>query len=723
MKQRLFLGFALLCTIVQMAWAWDGSGTQTDPFKIQTSADWRQFARSVREGYSFYGKFFEMTADIDAEGSSAGTELFGFSGTFDGGGVQPVNELCAPFIHLDGATIRHLKVTGTVYSSHKFAAGIASLIDGTQTTTIDDCHVSSELWADNSIISDATFGGLVGAVSERCTQGPVVRNSSFTGEITAFATCSAGLVGYTFKMPVTFEHCLFDPRTIPYVDGCATFVRTAPGVECSFKECYFTQVMGTEQGEAVFSAVEVPEGCTGEIVSEPTVNFDGNRYWQNGATIRLTAPDDADFNHWETNSSCYINDPWQRSGTQVIGDVKRKPSFTYINYMPKATLERTMDGTKYRYLSRSDYHLYLSDEVIAQKSYHFDDDGELFKWDAKGNHVWITAVVGWEPGKIPSDGAQIHNDLSGWGRDYTFMGVIAPHAFEGCTELKTLYFKDTDANNYNARAGFDFIIGKNAFANCPNLTEIKMMQYTTEGDNHWEALSPDQVTSIGSGVFSGSPQAYFSTDASEYQNYLASKTWKEYQNRIIVYNHTNVDMTVNGAKYTYVRNTKGEPLKNSADGNAELMQTLRLWNADYQEFADSYLKSNDGVMRIYNDPGSYYNYKTIAIGRNAFKGSKELKAVEFWQTNGRSENSLTDMKLVIQNGAFYDCPNLKELRMYYYAQDGDDHWTVLGPKDVIPGDNIFGLPTDKEIAGGLPDSGIPRTVQRFHQRPQLGQVL
>ena len=93
-------------------------------------------------------------------------------------------------------------------------------------------------------------------------------------------------------------------------------------------------------------------------------------------------------------------------------------------------------------------------------------------------------------------------------------------------ESKTLYFKDTDANNYNAKTKFDFIIGDSAFANCPNLTEVKMMQYTTRGDNHWEALKADQVSSVGMNIFDGSPQANFSTDASEFQNYLISKTWR-----------------------------------------------------------------------------------------------------------------------------------------------------------------------------------------------------
>ncbi len=750
MKTRAFLMMALLCTIVQGTWAWDGSGTSADPYKIKSSADWKQLADDVNGGNSYSGKFFEMTADIDAQGISVGSEVKPFSGTFSGGmhtltydrgGAMPdrfeyVDDYCAPFVRLEGATIRHLKVKGSIFSRHKFAAGIASLIDGSRTTTIDDCHVSSRLFADSNLKDDATFGGLVGVVEGTCTASPVIKNCSFMGGFSGWATRSSGLVGYT-NLPIAFEHCMMDPKETSYYEGCATFARMVAGVTCTFEECYYTQLMGEEQGVAVFREVLVSDGCKAEIVSEPTINFDGEKYWQNGAVVKLTIADDADFNHWETNGTCYINDPWQRNGTHVIGDLSRKPIFSPLNEMVKPSDEREMDGIKYRYLSRRDYHLYLSDEVCRQKGYQFDKNDDLFKWDAKGNKAWVTAIVGWVPGNIPTGGAVIYSDLTGAGRDHTLLGCIAPHAFQGCTELKTLYFKDTGANTKDASFQFDFQIGDYAFAYCGNLTEIKMMQYTTDGDNHWEALRPDQVSAVGSNVFYNSPKAMFSTDASQYQNYLSSKTWKDYQRRITVYNHTDVDMTVNGARYSEMRNTAGESLKNDADGHAQLMETLRLWNADYQQFSanslltnsseniwyttvvgcdDDYLKSNDGVLRIYNDPGSYYNYKTIAIGRNAFKDSQELRAIEFWQTNGRSENSYSDLKMVIQNGAFYGCTNLKELRMYYYVQDGDDHWEVLGPKDVIPGDNIFGLPSKAQMEQMTQEEFLawPRVNKDFH---------
>ena len=128
-----------------------------------------------------------------------------------------------------------------------------------------------------------------------------------------------------------------------------------------------------------------------------------------------------------------------------------------------------------------------------------------------------------------------------------------------------------------------------------------------------------------------------------------------------------------------------------------------LWYTTVTGADASYLKSHDGVLRIYNDPGSYYNYKTIAIRRGAFENCDDLQAVEFWQTNGRSNNSYSEPKMVIENGAFKNCRNLKEIRLFYKVEDGDDRWQVLGPKDVIPGNNIFGMPTAEEIVEMEPD--------------------
>ena len=737
-KKLLLLTITLLCMVAQGTWAWDGHGTQSDPYLIQSIQDWKDLASQVAAGNNQDDEFFRLTTDLDLEGNNIGSESKAFSGTFDGDGhtltynrggakstgFEVIDDYCAPFVRLDGATIRHLNVKGGIYSSHKYAASIASIIDGDRTTTILDCNSSCTLWADSKLKEDATFGGLVGLVKETCKADPVIKDCTFTGNITNFCTNSATFVGFTNR-PITFDHCMSDTKEFAFVSGCATYVRTATNVTYSLKNCYYTRVFGEKQGEVVFNKISVPEGCTGKIVSEATVNFNGVEYWQNGATIELTAPDNVTFHHWATNTGgCFISNPWQRSGVQIVRDIQQAPNFGIETAKPTPKKERTMDGTNYLYLSRTDYHLYLSDELCQQKGFYLNKDGWLVK-KVNDKEIFVTAVNGWDNGHIPSDGAQIHNDLSGYFNDYTLMACIAPYAFKGCTDLKTLYFKDTDANAYNAQTPFDFIIGDMAFADCPNLTEIKMMQYTTKGSNHWEALAPNQVSYVSSNVFENSPNATFSTDASQYQAYMGSETWKELRKNIIVYNHTfnSNSFDVNGAKYNLFYTTAGDAIKNTNDGHNAILQQLRLWNGDYQQFnaaqllsnseeniwytqvlgADNdYLKKKDvnGVMRIYNDPGSYYNYKTIAI--KSLGGSKDVRAIEFWQTNGRSSNSLSEPKMIIMNNAFQGCDSLKELRMFYCVEDGEKHWTALGPTDVIPGDNIFGVKkyTEEDIKNG-----------------------
>ena len=94
-----------------------------------------------------------MSNDIDSKGVQVGSETAPFSGTFDGdghtltynkGGGDPsfVNENCAPFGYLNGASVRHLKTTGIVYTSNRYNGGIAVFIDGrndTRGTMLFDC--------------------------------------------------------------------------------------------------------------------------------------------------------------------------------------------------------------------------------------------------------------------------------------------------------------------------------------------------------------------------------------------------------------------------------------------------------------------------------------------------------------------------------------------------------------------------------------------------------
>ena len=391
---------------------------------------------------------------------------------------------------------------------------------------------------------------------------------------------------------------------------------------------------------------------------------------------------------------------------------KRAPTDDYV-YKYK--------GVKYTYITEHNYTRYFNTAVHKPSDYGWYLDAE--GWYVNAEKAYITAAS-IDADDFPSSGeVYILNDLVGFFKGHTHLGCIADNAFWGMPGVKRIYFQDCAAASYSANSDFYFFIGDKAFADCENLEEVNLMQWTTSGSNHWEALPPTAVKRIWGSMLDNSPKAWLRVGTSVYQQYLGSQTWVQVRDRITTFEHASDDITVDGTVYSFLKAEDGTALSNADEQHEEIMKTLRLWNADYQEFnaasllsdksrtednanlwyttvkgVDSnYLKSHDGVLRIYNDPGSYYNYKTIAIRRGAFEGCDELKAVEFWQTNGRSDNSYSDLKMVIENGAFKNCKNLKEIRLFYKVEDGEDHWQVLGPKDVIPGDNILGLPTSEEI--------------------------
>ena len=777
MKKNSVFSLALLfCAFVQGTWAqndyWGiSAGTETDPFLIENSNDWANLEWRVRSGDDFSGKVFRMTQDIEInQNLMIGTESNPFNGIFDGDGhtltlnmgtsTQPVTTPCAPFLYVSGATIRHLTTAGTIYTNAQFAGGIVSRISGSASTHLSDCH--STITLSSAVDGDGTHGGLVAVVSEN-TGHLYIENCSFTGKMVntgdnVTLSCG-GFVGFA-RTPVTVTNGIFAPTNSGLygselsgqLNNGVNFVRMSPenmraGNLITLTDCYTTFHMSMSndfpQGTFLLDKIEMGQYCTYEFIGEPDFIIHGKKYYKSGCQVQLTAPQDATFDHWEdANGNSYISDPWRRDGIHQLKDVNDVPLIQIeTSAIPAAVTERTLWGVTYRYLSRRDYHYFISDDDLNTMGWTFrennpDNSGyansNLIMKDSNGKESLITAITGYDESNYNSDGVQIHNDLVSDFRDHTHLGLIAPRAFKDSKSLTSLYFKDTDANIYNALTTFKFIIDAGAFEGCTNFQEMKMMQYTTRGSNHWEALTPDQVVSVADDAFTDCPDLKISAHNQQYQNYMSSETWRAHRSRFIIYEATVSDFTVEGVSYHYYRKPdETGSLKNNDEGKTEMMNQIHTWNADYQQFSaadlletnsgnvyycyvtgvdNDKLDEKNGVMRIYNDPGSTYNYKNIALGRTAIAGNTHVKTIEFWQTNGNGENSYSDLKMVIPNGALQGCTNLKELRLFYYVEDGDDHWESLGPKDVIPGDNIFGEPTTTEMEAMTEEQVIAANV-------------
>lgn len=153
-KKFLFV-ITTMFLMVQGASAWSGSGSSGDPYLIASPADWNTLATSTDE---YSNTYFKLTADITVTTMRTKT----FKGTFDGGGhtltfnYTATGDNAAPFAKITGATIKNLRVAGTITTSKQFAAGIVAISNG---GSIENCR--SSVTIDSSTSGDGTHGGLV----------------------------------------------------------------------------------------------------------------------------------------------------------------------------------------------------------------------------------------------------------------------------------------------------------------------------------------------------------------------------------------------------------------------------------------------------------------------------------------------------------------------------------------------------------------------------------
>jgi hypothetical protein len=169
---------------VTVDWSTQGKGTEGAPFIVSSTDDWNVFADYVNSGYAFSGEFVKLGDDISVS-IPAGIRKSDsynspFSGTFLGDGhtitvtlTDDGKQGLAPFRSIDGATIKNLKVAGTIAPSQYHSAGIAGFASGTN--TIEDCLVTATL----NISSDYA-GGIIG---HGLTSATTIRGCAFTGTV------------------------------------------------------------------------------------------------------------------------------------------------------------------------------------------------------------------------------------------------------------------------------------------------------------------------------------------------------------------------------------------------------------------------------------------------------------------------------------------------------------------------------------------------------------
>ena len=329
-----------LITTVGMAFGqaeFSGDGTSDSPYLINDASDWAKFTALVNAQNSDYvSAYYELTNDL-----TLGTEnepittVVGndrshtFKGTFDGGYhtlliyMNRTEDYAAPFGVASNATIKNLRVAGTIVSTRKWAAGIIGYIENINnaSTNIINCISSVHIICDNiqTIANnkpyDCTYGGLVGQNESGYIN---FTNCVFDGEIVDTrdlnnkkARRCAGFIAWVNK-GVSFTNCIMAgkldvlPNGIDIDNSMATFYRTN-NVTATYNNCYFIndytyyqskdKIIKLRQGEPIDTDVKV---------GVYSIQFcqDGNYYFASGAQYSENG-NTMSFNGWTFNDTDY----------------------------------------------------------------------------------------------------------------------------------------------------------------------------------------------------------------------------------------------------------------------------------------------------------------------------------------------------------------------------------------------------------------------------------
>ena len=324
-------------------WAFQGSGTSSDPYLIPSLDAWNFLADKVEAGTNYSGKYFRQTADISGVTQPIGNFVDDqpanqkpFSGTYNGDGhtlnvnIHGSANFTGPFYCLSNATIKNLVVTGSVTSSYRHASGLVGTLMGP--CTLENCLVSTNVSGtdfmgglighsrlDNFTIVGCVFNGTLTATGDGYTGGfngwggePQTTNATITNSF--FAGTYINSSGGKFHPVGCF--------------GGANATRTISNVYYTAARVNMTDEDGlsivkdpvTDKGDRVYS-VTAGTGVTMEIIGTPTISynvskldlygengiaFDGVRYGGQGDAVSLNltyaaAPVGHSFSHYSVD--------------------------------------------------------------------------------------------------------------------------------------------------------------------------------------------------------------------------------------------------------------------------------------------------------------------------------------------------------------------------------------------------------------------------------------
>ena len=202
-------------------------------FTIRSAADWNTFANNVSEGNTYEGMTVLLADDIDIEGNMVGTTDKSFEGIFDGGGHTITCDIqdnsaqgVAPFFCIQDATIKNLKVTGSVNGA-LHCAGLVGFAFGS-TNTITNCEVAVDVTCN----SGDHCAGVLGFAQASGQSNTTITNCLYSGTITGGSAAVGIICGWSDSgVTTTISNCLANGTynttgTVSMIQGNGTNTET-----------------------------------------------------------------------------------------------------------------------------------------------------------------------------------------------------------------------------------------------------------------------------------------------------------------------------------------------------------------------------------------------------------------------------------------------------------------------------------------------------------------
>ena len=362
--------------------------------EIASKADWEAFCNAVNSGYDYSGQTVRLTSNInDAVTTMCGTSSNKFRGIFDGQNhtinvaLTATANVCAPFRYINGATIRNLKVAGTITGgSYKQMAGLVGVAYGT--CNITNCLVSATITS--SFSGDSSHSGFVMQVANESASNLNFTGCAFTGTFNCpNSDRIAGFVGWretnNYTIPITITDCIFNPASINCspISFNTNFVRSRSGDNgVTLTNSYYTVGIPTgtsttsTQGQKAYS-------ITGDTDVNVVHAYTANAYGTSGITVYKNGST-------TTPGMLYSNTIYAGSGEQVPLNL----SYTGSGNVSYHANNGTLTGSSNPYsLTMTTNNTVISAELLPVYDIYNNNDWNLFAQFVRNGHDYSGETV------------------------------------------------------------------------------------------------------------------------------------------------------------------------------------------------------------------------------------------------------------------------------------------------------------------------------------------